>query len=285
MSASVFESRLPDPGQRFLSAVVEHALATGRRTAADFLQRFPPSAIMAGLEDDPQRRANILVVCTGVRLKIAVKKSAESCAEDLQIALDEEETDAETVVNLFEPDERVLYLDPEALWAYATEGDFVRDSTSAEARAVVAFVLERALAEGLVTAAELVDGVSIAALAELLPREQLGRALAAAVRAGEAGRPFDARALLELVPPGTLSTHVPLPDLWDRVILPQVAARHGLAGTAESPAPLAPPAPLAAPGGGDDPEGAKSKAKARAKSRPPPPAEKLDIAIDDVLDD
>src|SRR5688572_14890176 len=82
-----FESKLTEGKQRFLSHVVVHALGHGRRTPEDFLRFFPPAAVMHGLRDQPQLRANILVISTGVRGKIALKKSAESCGNDLQIAL------------------------------------------------------------------------------------------------------------------------------------------------------------------------------------------------------
>jgi hypothetical protein len=44
--------------------------------------------IMMGLAERPDLRANILVPTTGVRAKIASKKSAEAAGADLQIALD-----------------------------------------------------------------------------------------------------------------------------------------------------------------------------------------------------
>ena len=53
---------------------------------------------MKGLEHQPSIRASILVLTTGLKQKIAIKKSWQSAAEDLQISLDEGETDAESIV-------------------------------------------------------------------------------------------------------------------------------------------------------------------------------------------
>src|SRR4051794_10235592 len=84
-----FKSKLKEGPQRFLAHVIEHGLKHGRRSARDFMRHFPPTTIMEGLEDEPLLRAKILVAATGVRMKVAQKKSAASCGSDLQIALDE----------------------------------------------------------------------------------------------------------------------------------------------------------------------------------------------------
>ncbi len=268
-----FESKLPEGRQRFLAHAIDHAFAIGRRTAEDFLRHFPPAAIMAGLE--AERRAQILVVCTGVRQKIATKKSAESCAEDLQIALDEEETDAATVLTLLDPDDRVRYLDAPALWAFLTEGEPWRDE-SATAREHVARLIDHALAEGLLTHREMVEAVSVGALTEQLPREALGLVLAAALAQARDGAPFDEEKLLAVVPPATLAAHVPLTDLWDRVVVSKVALRHGFAGGEAAPAPE------------PRPKAKKAKQPAEPAREPaaeaaPAPAADLDLPIDDLL--
>ena len=56
-----FTSKLGHGRERFLAHVVDYALRCGRRSPEDFIRRFPPAAIMAGLRDRPSLRANILV--------------------------------------------------------------------------------------------------------------------------------------------------------------------------------------------------------------------------------
>src|SRR5688500_18332459 len=104
---SSYTSKLTEGRQRFLAYVIEHGLEIGRRTHVDFSRHFPRSAIMDGLKNQPRLRAAILVLTTGVKQKSALKKSAQSAAEDVQIALEEGETDAESIVMLFNPDDRV----------------------------------------------------------------------------------------------------------------------------------------------------------------------------------
>jgi hypothetical protein len=119
-----FQSRLERGRERFLAYAIEHAFETGLRSPQDFIRHFPPSVIMQGLADQARLRAAILVLTTGLKQKIAEKKSWESAAEDLQIALDEGETDAESVVAVFDPDDRVRYLDATGIWRFLIEGDF-----------------------------------------------------------------------------------------------------------------------------------------------------------------
>src|SRR5262245_30448359 len=98
-----FASKLGEARERFLAHVIDHGFAIGRRSPEDFIRHFPPAAIMNALGGRPSLRANILVLTTGTKMKIALRKSAESAGQDLQIALDEGETDAESIVTLFDP--------------------------------------------------------------------------------------------------------------------------------------------------------------------------------------
>ena len=82
-------SQLSKGRERFLAHVIEHGLECGQRTPEDFIRHFPPMAIMKALEDQPDLRANIVVIATGVKKKVALKKTAEHCGMDVQIALDE----------------------------------------------------------------------------------------------------------------------------------------------------------------------------------------------------
>ena len=100
-SAVQFESKLSDGRQRFLACAIEHALLVGRRSAKDFMRHFPPELIMEGMAEQPELRGVILAETTGLKAKIASKKSWQSAAEDLRIALSEGETNAEAVVAVF----------------------------------------------------------------------------------------------------------------------------------------------------------------------------------------
>ncbi len=295
----VFRSKLGDGLSRFLAHVIEHGLEVGRRTPEDFIRHFPPPTIMKALEGQPELRANILVITTGIRPKVALKKSAESCGIDLQIALDEDEADAETIVTLFDPDDRVRYLDHGALWAYVTEGEFWKAGASAEPAAKhLAYMLDRALEDALLTHSDIVEGITIAKLAQLLPRPELEKILTAALHSGRKQKPFVDRDLLSATPTSVLVSHVPLPWLWEQVIVPRIAEARGLvqnekkAGSPEvasaaSPAaspvasPAAPPVPPlpARPSATEIAEPTEPGAIAS-----PPSSGDLDIAVDEVLE-
>jgi len=238
-----FVSGLGQGRERFLAHVIEHGLEISRRSPDDFVRWFPPAAIMEALRERSDLRANILALTTGIKLKIALKKSPSSAGEDLQIAMDEGETDAESIVLLFHPDDRVRYLDAKRLWSYVIEGELsqldgaqrvVPDAT----RRHISFMVERALVESLVTPQDIVEGLGVPRLIEHLPKAVVERLLSTALDLGRSKQPFTEERMFEVVPLATLVEHVPLHDIWQSVIVARVAERHGLVeGGAAKPQP------------------------------------------------
>ena len=232
--------------ERFLAHTIQHAIEVGRRTSQDFIRHFPPSLIMEGLKDHPALRAGILVPTIGVKERVALKKSWRSSSEDLQIALEEGETDAESIVELFELEDRVRFLDHEALWQFVTEGDFwktkvVEKEVFSAAKSHIAFMMERGLEDQLLTHDDIVSGISVQELSIRLPKEELGKIIQGALERGRSGGSFTERDLLAAMPPALIVAHVPLEHIWNTVIGPHIAARHGYAakedvGVSETPA-------------------------------------------------
>lgn len=228
-------SYLDSGRERFLAHVIEHAFKSGRRSAADFVRHFPPSVIMEGLQEQPELRADLLVSTVGVKHKIAAKKSWQSCAEDLQIALDEGETTADAIVGLFGPDDRVRYLDSQAIWSFVTEGDFWKTSPSrqqeyAAAKSHMAFMLARALEDELIDHTDIVDGITVEEIASRLPKSELGKIIRGALECGKRDAPFLESDLLASMPPEVLVNYVPLFQVWDAVIASRIAGAHGYSG-------------------------------------------------------
>jgi len=227
-------SALSKGRERFLAHTIEHGFEVGRRSPEDFVRHFPPTLIMEGLRDQPKLRANILVAATGLKEKVAIKKSWESCADDLQIALDEGETDASLVMKVFQMDDRVRYLDAKLLWAYVTEGEFWKISPSrqkeyAAAKSHMAFMLARALDDKLVTHADIVEGITVEELASRLPKSELGKIIKGALDCGKRNAPFTETDLLGSMPPDVLVNYMPLFQVWDSIIETKIAFEHGYA--------------------------------------------------------
>jgi hypothetical protein len=227
-------STLSKGRERFLAHVIEHGFEVGRRSPEDFVRHFPPTLIMEGLRDQPKLRANILVAATGLKEKVAIKKSWESCADDLQIALDEGETDAGSVMKVFPMDDRVRYLDAKLLWSYVTEGEFWKISPSrqkeyAAAKSHMAFMLARALDDKLVTHADIVEGITVEELASRLPKSELGKIIKGALDCGKRNAPFTETDLLGSMPPDVLVNYMPLFQVWDSIIETKIAFEHGYA--------------------------------------------------------
>jgi hypothetical protein len=222
-------SNLKSGRERFLSLVIQHGLATGRRTSEDFVRHFPPQVIMEGLRDRASLRAKIIVPTVGTRQRVALKKSWQSAADDLDISLAEGETEAKAVVELFAPDDRVTYLEPTELWDYITEGDFWNTSgkDGKLAQGHVAFMLSQGLEEKLITHEDVVGGLTVAELSVRLSKDALGRIIEEALRRGKTGAAFTELDLLQALPPEELVTFVPLPHIWKSVIEPKIAVEHG----------------------------------------------------------
>ncbi len=227
-------SQLSKGRERFLAHVIEHGFEVGRRSPEDFVRHFPPTLIMEGLKEQAKLRADILVLATGVKEKVAIKKSWESCADDLQIALDENETTASAIMKVFQLDDRVRYLDHKALWAYVTEGEFWKISPSrqkeyAAAKSHMAFMLGRALEDKLVSHADIVEGITVEELASRLPKSELGKIIKGALECGKRNAPFTETDLLGSMPPDVLVNYMPLFQVWDAIIETKIAIDHGYA--------------------------------------------------------
>lgn len=290
--SSSFESKLPQGPQRFLAHVVQQGLDIGRRDAKDFVRHFAPAKIMLGLSGRPDLRAKILVETTGIRHKIAMRKPAETAGEDLQFALDEGETDADTIVGLIDPDDRVRYLDNTELWSFVIEGEFwkIRADKADQfkrAKGHMAFILMRGMADHLLNQKDIVEGLGVNRLAECLPATALTEVLTRAFANAQEKKPFSEVDMLEVVPTTVLVEHVPLPELWDRVVVPKIAEPAKLAtGGAAKPAnsagatdagavsksstkpDTAPDAKVDAPA---KPAAAAKSNESNGKSKPPPP--------------
>jgi hypothetical protein len=226
-------SELEDASDRFLSKVIEHGFRVGLRTAEQFLRHFSPETIMRALADEPQLRASILEETVGLRRKIALRKSAASSGEDLQIALDEGVTTPQTIVRLFDPDARVRVLDRQHLWAYIVEPKFWHSASRdpvelSRVRQHTSYILRCALDERLLSGRDVVSAISVQTLVQCLPREEVAGLLERALLGGRLGDVFTDDALLEVLGLDTLASHVPLATIWEWVIGAKIAVRHGL---------------------------------------------------------
>lgn len=235
---AMFVSKLPEPRQRFLAQVLEHGLVSGLRTPVEFLRHFSPTTIMHALADEPARRARILEHTVGTRLKIALKKSPGSSGEDLQIALDEGETDAAAVVACFEPDDRVRFLEPGYLWTFIAEPrSWLHTATSTERvlalRSHTAYIVQCAIEENLVTHRDVVRALSVPTLVEFLPRDEVANILERALLDGRDRTPFSEKTMLEVVGLRAVFDHIPLSTVWEWVIGAKIAAPLGLLADTE----------------------------------------------------
>jgi hypothetical protein len=228
--ASNFKSDLKTGAERYLSQVIVSALQDGWRTPDDFLRHFKPADLMLGLEKAPDLRANLLVKAAGVHERIAKKKSTNSAAEDLRIALDEGISSPADVLELIPPDDRVRYLERAKLWGFLTEDHFwASDSPSAGERAVsrMTFFLEAALGESLLTLGDIADGITFETISTRLPLKELQRVVKFALENGRKKTPLTEQGLLDVIALKDLVGYVPLDHVYKRVLVAKVAQPSG----------------------------------------------------------
>ncbi|MFZ5889810.1 MAG: hypothetical protein ACOY0T_01970 [Myxococcota bacterium] len=237
-SSFVSKSSLKTGAERFLSQVVAQSLASGIRTNEDFLRAFPPLDLMRGLDTAPDLRGSILTKAVGFHERIARKKSAESAAEDLRIALEEGVTTAADILSLLSADDRVRYLDRARLFAFAIEDGFFSGAAPSDAASdAMLFLLETALGEEVLSLADISDGISFDAISRALPAEELQRVVLAALEHGRRGEPLSEERLLDVVPLSTWVQHIPLDAFWNQVLLAKVAAPAGWVAAGSVPPP------------------------------------------------
>ncbi|HVJ19032.1 MAG TPA: hypothetical protein VM686_26615 [Polyangiaceae bacterium] len=266
-STSETKSQLKTGAERFLAQAVGRALDDHWRTPEDFLRHFKPLDIMTGLEKAPDLRATLLVKGAGVHEKIARKKSTSSAAEDLRIALDEQVTSPAEVLALFPADDRVRFLERQKLWAFVTEDQFwTNESQKDRGFDRMAFFLNTALGESLITLQDLTDGVTFETISKRLPLAELQKVVLHALKTGRGKSPLSEESLLEVVPLRDLISYIPLDHIWKRVVVAKVAQPAGFTAGAGAPGEET---------GWDSSPGAESKA-AKAEHKAEPKVEKVE---------
>lgn len=256
---TVYVSDLMTAASRFLSKTVQHGLAEGWRKPEDFLRHFTPETILRSLADAHELRAELLVKAANVHEKLARKKSIESGAEDLRLALEVGLTDPQSVLSLLPPDDCVRHLAAPQLWRFLFEEEFWTAAKGApeHARAVtrMTFLLECALEQNLVTLKDVFDAVGFEQIAAYLAPERLRKLITHAMTIARNGEALTEDQLLTIIPLPQLIAEMPLALVWEAVIARKVAVPSGfMAASGAMPAIQPPPAdtsvekPAPAPG-------------------------------------
>jgi hypothetical protein len=220
-------SPLKSGAERFLVRVTTHVLESGYRTPEDFLRHFKPLELMEALESAPELRKDILMAA-GLHEKIARRKSAQSAAEDLRLALDEGVTSAAEILTLITPDDRVRYLNRSKLFAFAVEdGFFSGQKNGAEHEKAVdrlLSILESAIAEKLVSISDVASSIGFESITHRLPLKELQRVVEHALVLGSRSEPFTEHALFEIVPLRSILSYVPMDQIWNKVVVAKILA-------------------------------------------------------------
>ncbi len=226
-------SDLDSPRERFLARIVSRALGGGWRISEDFLEYFPPKAIVHALAHETDVRVRLLVETVGIHPKIAEMLSPEGAAEDLTLAVETGIADARTVLGLVPLSKRIQHLDHGKLWSFAVDGDWLEAADSdpqQRHRAVdrVEFIIQSAIAEELISFREVTKTLGAEKIADRMSSEQLRSAFAHALECARRGTPPDEERLLGSSEVISLIEHAPLSEVWNDVVLETIAKPQGL---------------------------------------------------------
>lgn len=250
------ESKLSKPEQRFLSRAlttirqpqihtmrsesVAAARLTGIMNDADLIKHFSPKILMLALRDVPERRAEVLSACTGLKKATGAKMDANAAGNALDLALATEDTSPTDICHAVPSDDFVQYLTATDIWEFLFQKSWVNEATR-EHKAFMQALLDDVLAENLLgpnTPFAIVTEIGVAAfMSDQVPHEDRVKILDFAVSIGEhqEPKPFTAKALLDILPPSQLVRYVPLPKLL--AVLDAVAQKYGWMAAAETVAP------------------------------------------------
>lgn len=260
--------------ERFLRRVVDEALEHGWRTAPEFLRAFPPAVLVESLP--AELRTRLLVEGAKIPAKIAVRHSAAAAREDLEIALDEGLTTAQSLCALIPGEARARHLDAGRLWAFATGGEWLGRAALDEdsrRRAVerIRNIVRFAAAEGLVEEGATLSSIAPSELAARASVPALRRAFALAVESAERGEVLDKEELYDLVGAAQVLEALPPDQLWAEVVLVKIVGPLSLDRL--GPQRSAPTStPLPAPNGAATRSAPPPPSSAAKGSLPPPPA-------------
>ncbi|MEY4549711.1 MAG: hypothetical protein RL685_5906 [Pseudomonadota bacterium] len=215
--------------KRYLSQLMDHAFREGWRTPDDFVRYFPAHSIMASLKGAPELRVKLLAAATGIYEEILRRKTPALAAEDLRIALEEGTTNSLQLLNVFTPEDRVRYLDPNRIWEFLAEDHFWQlDAEAGEeqrrgAAERMTFTLTQAVTERLLTLRDILDGLTYDAVADSLAPHELRAVVRFAMIKGREGIALNEKVLLEVLPLEKIVRSVPLDHIWREVVIRRLA--------------------------------------------------------------
>lgn len=212
----------------FLSVVCEQSTPS-IRSESDFFTAFPPALLMERIED-VEVRAMILNKASGTHLEIARRMSKSNAAEQLGLALEHSLVKPEDVLAFLNGEQRVRFLDRQDLWQFVVETKFWQGDESdtvrvTHAREMFACMLDTALEHMLIAPEEIVQAIGY----ELLFSKESTASLIQTIKAmaqDRSANPFEL--MLGRCPPKRFVAAVNLNVMWDEVIHPLIAVRHGL---------------------------------------------------------
>jgi hypothetical protein len=138
------------------------------------------------------------------------------------------------VLELFEPDDRVRFLEAPALWSFVVDPRYGSSPTDPDelsrVQAFTEFVLATAMDQTLITGPDIIRAISVQTLVKHLPRETVAAVIETSIADREA---ISHASLLDQVTLEAICSHIPMNTIWEWVIGAKIAVPHGFASDNE----------------------------------------------------
>ena len=217
------KKKLKSSDEHWLANYIEHAREAGVITNQDLLQVFSPEKLFTGYEQESDSRAKLLIGCiNGFGQKTAEHLDIATCITLVDKALEMADVTADTIYSVVTPSEIVRTQNRRELWKLLGEKRWPDQETEQHRELMGAMLdayVEHQLDGGQVRSLKTIeDTVGFASYVKYLPPEILTQILTkargVADEDGPGGIPFTADVLADLVAPGLLAKHLPLPLLY-----------------------------------------------------------------------
>lgn len=233
------------PEEDFLRTAVDVCRKQTIITDADIVTRFPPRDIMVGFKDRPDRRADLLGSCTGMKRATASRLPPEEAGHLLMATLDEGDTSPDEIFRVLTSEDLVRHHAGQLVWMLIFTSKWP-GSDKPEHRLAMAALLASVIdlhlldGNGVNTHYELVKAIGRAQFtSDRIPHQKRDEILAAAFALGEdEGKPFLGKTLFTVLPPPIIVNLLELAVL--ELGLKAVARKYGWESKPPEPV-IAPP--------------------------------------------
>jgi hypothetical protein len=222
------------PVELWLVTAFETVFSLEFYTPDNFLKAFPPADIVKHLSARPDLRGNIFMKVLGMPRLTSERIKQHTAVEVLVGAVETGDATAERILEALNPADIAHYFPKQDVWAFITSKPWWKegDVKIAKARECVLTLITHALSDSTLTAAMVVEQISLDVLGRDLPEKIVRDLFVDAGVNGFRRQPFTSDLILKIATPRCIVESVDLAYLYEKV-LHHAASRYGLVSGVE----------------------------------------------------